>query len=76
MHDLIARLESQGYLVLVCVPGQVFEVVAFPNAFTNRLGPGWLACASRTSGFTDEEASAIAHDREGALYHLRDDDVL
>lgn len=76
MHDLVRRLEARGYLVLRCVSGQVFDLVAFPNAYTDRIAPGWIARSSTTSGFTFEEARAIAHDRGGSLFHLRDEDVM
>lgn len=76
MSDLIARLEARGYLVIRCAPAQVFSWIGLPNEHTDRIAPGWIAKSSTTSGFTFEEARAIAHDRGGALWHLRDEDVM
>lgn len=61
-----AALVSLGYLVVHAQPGEVFGLVALPNAKTIGLfGAGWVATFGREAGFDRDEVRAVAVDRGG-----------
>lgn len=63
---LCLALEALGYLVVHARPGEVFSLLALPNAHTlgtAALGGRWIA--AQGSGFEPHEARAIALDRGG-----------